>query len=105
MNIEALADAILKYQTEGMDLRAEDAKTMANDMAEWSRTTGCDLDREIVAHDLWTMGGSIKHKKCYIESDPYENGCPVCQTHLRAVADSILLAAVSTSTGSENSDD
>lgn len=51
-----------------------------------------NYDREMVAYTLWTMGGSIKHKKCTVQNEGnYENVCEVCETYLLAVADSIIL--------------
>ena len=52
--------------------------------------------REGVSHELWSMGGWIKHKGCpnnpkHGNADAeYENGCKTCESYLLAVADALL---------------
>lgn len=90
---ERLAAALIKYAPTNMADGPDDIAYLVKEMIEWEQSVGSELDREIVAYYLWTMGASLSHKKCIADEDgSYECVCGPCNVYLRAVADAILEA-------------
>ncbi len=103
---QALSDALTVYAPKGMESGVEDIAYLVREMIEWENATGNEVEREQVAHNMWTMGAKLKHKGCVADNEAsYENVCAPCQTYLEAVADSILLRLAVVSSPPEPTND